>query len=217
MNNIHDLVSLLMPELVNTEPVKPQFFCIFDTTSGKVFGISANDECSEHQQSFPVDYDLAISFLNGTENFNDWEVVPYNGTLSLKKRNFLNEYKSRVDLITVCEYTEAINSNEQYPDINVVFDHTDDVVKIFYDGDMVKRSASKPATLFFTKDGDPTHLLFSVKLDINTLDKVMLANNLSSWPNPLTIKTQEHIDNISMFAHRYIHKIKLTHDYDKHN
>jgi hypothetical protein len=68
-----------------------------------------------------------------------------------------------------------------------------------YNGDIVV-SKGKILRFYFTREDDPSHLKCVLRLDADTLDRVVKSNNLDVWPNPLTFKIPFGADDLSIYT-----------------
>lgn len=68
-----------------------------------------------------------------------------------------------------------------------------------YNGDIIKKN-SRLLRFYFTREDDPSHLKCVLRLDKETLDRVVSANNLVMWPNPLTFKIPFGADDLSIYT-----------------
>lgn len=203
-NFANTLAGVQQPALV-----KKNFFCTFNPSDGSIVAVSGCAEEIEGMQVIEICYDDGIAFMTGRENFNDWHVVQIQSLLAIKKREKNDACKDRVELLTICEFTEDINTHVDYPDVKIVIDHLSDTLEIHYNGENIQHWR-QPMKIFLTREGDPSHLFCSLKLDINTLNEIQQQNKLDNWPNPITIKVED-ADDISVFGNRYTHQVRLIH------
>lgn len=209
---IEDFMKMLVPDLVKEQPVaKPKFFCTFNTTSGDIVAISGHPEEMPGCNVIEISYDDGIAFLSGRENYHNWIVVSVANELRIKKVDKKTDTKDRVELLTICEYTEDLNDHLDYPDVKLEVNHVSNTLRIHYNGDTIA-SWKQPLKIFLTKEGDPSHLICSFKLDINTLDRILAENQLTEWPNPVVIQLED-ADDLSVFGNRYTHQVRLIHEY----
>lgn len=68
-----------------------------------------------------------------------------------------------------------------------------------YNGDIIKKNG-RLLRFYFTREDDPSHLKCVLRLDKETLDRVVSANNLVMWPNPLTFKIPFGADDLSIYT-----------------
>lgn len=68
-----------------------------------------------------------------------------------------------------------------------------------YNGDIIV-SKGKILRFYFTREDDPSHLKCVLRLDKDTLDRVVKSNNLVMWPNPLTFKIPFGADDLSIYT-----------------
>ncbi len=193
------------------EVVKKNFYCTFNPQDGAIIAISGSPEEMPQMQITEISYDDGIAFMTGRENYNNWYVVNVNSVFVIKKKDKKDNVKDRVELLTICEFDESINSHVDFPDVKLVVKHEENLLEVHYNGDSIS-SWKQPMKLFLTRLGDPSHLICSLKLDINTLDSILAQNNLKEWPNPVVIQLDD-ADDISIFGNRYTHQVRLIHDH----
>lgn len=68
-----------------------------------------------------------------------------------------------------------------------------------YNGDII-RSQGRILRFYFTREDDPSHLKCVMRLDKETLDRVVKSNDLVMWPNPLTFKIPYGADDLSIYT-----------------
>lgn len=208
---IDDFLKMIVPDLQPVEPVKSKFFCTFNPSDSNIVAVSGSPEQMEGMQVIEISHEDGVAFLTGKENYHDWTVVNIKDEYFIKKLDKRADVKDRVELLTICEYNEEMNAHIAYPDVKLVVDHADSTLKVHYNGQTI-RSWSQPMKIFLTKEGDPSYLICSFKLDINTLDRILAENNLQEWPNPVVIQLED-ADDLSIFGNRYTHQVRLIHKY----
>jgi hypothetical protein len=68
-----------------------------------------------------------------------------------------------------------------------------------YNGDIIK-SQGRILRFYFTREDDPSHLKCVMRLDKETLDRVVKSNDLVMRPNPLTFKIPYGADDLSIYT-----------------
>jgi hypothetical protein len=207
---MEDFLKLIVPDLQSVEPIKTSFYCTFNPSDGSILAISGSPEQMEGMQCIEIAYDDGIAFLTGRENYGDWTAVNIRDQYYIKKLDRRADVKDRVELLTICEYDDEMNKHVDYPDVKLVVDHTDSTLKVHYNGENIQ-AWKQPLKIFLTKEGDPSHLICSFKLDINTLDRILAENQLTEWPNPVVIQLED-ADDLSVFGNRYTHQVRLIHE-----
>jgi hypothetical protein len=220
MSFLEDILKILNPEakIVKQEEVvaqapSPGFYANIDKTTFKILSISPTCSYETGTRGIPIDDALALTFLTGEENLNNWEIQVKGDEMRLSKilRNERAVY-NRVEIASIVELESTPKRSGKKvslidEDILIVAGNNE--ARIYYDGDRIN-SWSQPARLYFTGEGDPSYLKCAFRLDVNILNDIVKLNKLKKWPNPVVIPLDDTTD-LSVFILKSPLTINLNH------
>lgn len=187
------LTSKPDPEVKVTELPEPKFYIHFDSKTLDIRSVSARAEPVEGQTAIEVTKELGEALMMGTQSVANFQVMLLkNESHELVKKDVLRQALDRVDIVKVIyevgDDNDAMIEITAYPE--------DDMVEIFYNGDMVKQGATK---FYFTRFDDPSFLKCAFQLDVNTLNHMAAASETSAWPNPVKLKIKG-VNDLSVYG-----------------
>lgn len=188
------------------EQVKVPFYIQFDKSTCKVCSISANPVPDGDNGIIEIDHELGLKFMSGEENHSNWSIGMQDKKYIIQKidrsRNFVG---NRID---VMRKVEEVSVSSESSDIMIYLDKVESEVFIHYDGVAIQ-NLGYPIKLYFTREGDPSHLKSAISLDVNILNAIKTDNSLDHWPNPLIVKLDD-LDDISVYAAKGSLTISIT-------
>jgi len=188
-------------EITQPKQVRPQFYAHVDKKLLKILAISPQPiEQSEDAACLKIDYELAEKFIIGTENVSRWVVVFRDDQyMIMSELSIQREKLERVNDMQAFEITSTPD-RVPYPDVVIEVGAEPDAVLIHFNGENISKWP-RPAKLYFTAEGDPSHLKCAFTLSVNNLNEIAGHNNLEEWPNPIALKLESASD-ISVYSIR---------------
>lgn len=203
MNALQNLIKQVNPNAIVFQSVKkkPKFFAHFDTRTLEVVSINNTPEC-EGYGAIELQEEHALKLLSGKENLSRWIVGIKDDKPELQKIDALeNFYINRAELNPIIKLD--FKSTEEYDDnmfdVVVRINRAAGTATFVYNGDIIK-SQGRILRFYFTREDDPSHLKCVMRLDKETLDRVVKSNDLVMWPNPLTFKIPYGADDLSIYT-----------------
>lgn len=178
---------------------KPKIYAHINVDRGKIVSVTPVQQADEGIEVVELEYDLGIKFLRGAENITKWVAMKdENNKFFIMKKSEAERQRPKLHRIKdlpiyelTMDYAEA-DTRVEVGDPNVV--------KIHYRGDKIG-SWNHPVILYFTSEGDPTHLKGVLSLDVNTLNEIQALNQLPEWPNPIELPLNR-ADDVSVYVIR---------------
>jgi len=140
-----------------------------------------------------VDDELGLQFIVGSANLLHY-VVQHSetGEASLVKRTYEKlSINSRIPSMQLVPLTKEIPTAK----VQIEIDYKKNQARIHYNGDTLGQN---PFKLYFTREDDPSYLICTLHLDVNTLDELLKQKNLTTWPNPIVINLPT--DDLSVYC-----------------
>jgi hypothetical protein len=178
-----------------------KMFAHVDLSSGKIAGVNSKGIAPGNRVAIELDYDLALKFIGGQENPNDWIAGLKDDKYVLQR--IVHEQHSRVDLLPITE-VEIDTWKPEEPTyivggVLIWVDREAGTLELCYDGDYLK-TLNQPLKIYATREGDPSYLKCTISLDVNILNEIMYSNELDCWPNPLQVELADGTTDLSLFA-----------------
>lgn len=196
---IEDDIRIIREEA--SRSIKYYAHVLLETLS--IVSITTQQFISPDYKVIEIDEEIALKFLSGEENVDEWVVGAINGVYEIRKAE---KNRFSLDKVSVCPIVEVPFSLEKAPkstkDVNknnIAVVIQGEYAKIYYDGEIIK-STGIPLRLYFTKEGNPTYLYCAVRLSCESLDKMAEDNELTGWPNPITIMLGAGVNDLAILA-----------------
>lgn len=190
-------------EIEKREPVKRKIYAHINPEKGKIISVSAA-QYVEGLHPVEIEHELGMKFLRGEENITKWVALKRDDQFVIMKKIDAERQKlHRVKDLPIYELTSDLHS----PDVRVEVGDSE-VVRIHYRGDTID-TWKHPVKLYFTAEGDPTHLKGVLSLDVNTLNEIQSNNHLPEWPNPVELPLHR-ADDLSVFTARSKLKVAIS-------
>ena len=183
-----------MPIVINiSPPVKPKFYAHLDAKTHEILGVSPQLTEFPDRINLEIEYELAEKFLTGKENIFLWVAVSDKDVLRLvKKRDLKSIKRDRTDVLRLIE----VPVSDTLADITVEI--CKDHMLLHYDGEKIKY-IPEAIKIYVTGEQNPANLKYTFMLDVNILNKIVAANDLPEWPNPIKLPIDDPLD-VSIYS-----------------
>lgn len=183
--------------------IELKYFVHYDDRTLDILGISLTDTTGDGESIYEIPTDLALKLLSGEESLTNWSIGFKDGNAEFAKKD-ITSY-DRLDTIPVAEY---VPTKKHVPEAAVRISIKKNGISIKYDGDLIQ-SLNRPLKLYFTRLGDPSHLLMALSLNSDVLDQILVKNKIKKWPNPINLSIEDP-DDVSIYGLKDLTTVSVT-------
>lgn len=182
-------ISLLLPKKTADAH---QYYAHVIRESGKIVAIAKTQiENNESMICIPISDKEANDFVTNVKRLSTCQAVPDGASYRIIEKTLLSKVKfARLDQLKL---RKLEHSDCEGADLFVEFDSDSDDILVHFNGESIYEWG-ETAKLYFVDADNPSILKCILSLDINTLSRICLDNDLREWPNPIRVNIKDSED-----------------------